>query len=213
MEPNSVLPYVPTKDDPLLDNITRYQKLLGAPVKGIRYVHYENKNNLSGYSDADYAKCLKTRKPVKGHCVFSNNCLVSWKGKKQNIISKSSTEAEAEYSSLSSAAYEIIWIQKLLLYLNTKVTLPIDLHCDNKSALQLAINLVFHERFKVREAKDVDSKVDKCVASNVHGPPESTICMESSDTGLSNRRSAQVAITIEDAPQVPSHASNPAPEQ
>nr|GEU30637.1 ribonuclease H-like domain-containing protein [Tanacetum cinerariifolium] len=29
MEPNSVLPYVPTKNDPLLDNITGYQKLLG----------------------------------------------------------------------------------------------------------------------------------------------------------------------------------------
>ncbi|GJY86970.1 hypothetical protein Tco_0500996 [Tanacetum coccineum] len=55
--------------------------------------------------------------------------------------------------------------------------------------------------------------IAQCVASNVLGPPESTICMESSDTGLSNRRSAQVAITIEDAPQVPSHASNPAPEQ
>ncbi|GKC25934.1 ribonuclease H-like domain-containing protein [Tanacetum coccineum] len=29
IEPNSVLPYVPTKDDPLLENITGYQKLLG----------------------------------------------------------------------------------------------------------------------------------------------------------------------------------------
>ncbi|GKG08198.1 ribonuclease H-like domain-containing protein, partial [Tanacetum coccineum] len=29
MEPNSVLPFIPTKDDPLLDNITGYQKLLG----------------------------------------------------------------------------------------------------------------------------------------------------------------------------------------
>ncbi|GJZ24165.1 hypothetical protein Tco_0561624 [Tanacetum coccineum] len=28
MEPNSVLPYIPSKDDPLLDNITGYQKLL-----------------------------------------------------------------------------------------------------------------------------------------------------------------------------------------
>ncbi|GJX48085.1 hypothetical protein Tco_0273275 [Tanacetum coccineum] len=28
MEPNSVLPYIPSKDDPLFDNITGYQKLL-----------------------------------------------------------------------------------------------------------------------------------------------------------------------------------------
>ncbi|GJV04776.1 ribonuclease H-like domain-containing protein, partial [Tanacetum coccineum] len=189
MEPNSVLPYIPSKDVPLLDNITGYQKLLGkliylthtrpdiaysvhclaqymhsplkshlncalnvlrylkgAPGKGIRYNYGECNNNLSGYSDADWAKCLKTRKSVTGYCVFFNNCLISWKSKKQNTISNSSTEAE--YESLSSAACEIIWIQKLLLDLNTKVSLPIDLHCDNKFALQLAINPVFHERSK-----------------------------------------------------------------
>ncbi|GJV72029.1 ribonuclease H-like domain-containing protein [Tanacetum coccineum] len=136
MEPNSVLPYVPTKDDPLLDNITGYQKLLGkliylthtrpdiaylvhclaqymhsplkshlnsalnvlrylkgAPGKGIRYKYSNCKNNLTGYSDADWAKCLKTRKYVTGYCVFFNNCLISWKSKKQNTLSKSSTEA------------------------------------------------------------------------------------------------------------------------
>ncbi|GJS78106.1 NB-ARC domains-containing protein [Tanacetum coccineum] len=163
MEPNSVLSYTPSKDDPLLDNITGYQKLLGkliylthtrpdiaysvhclaqymhsplkshlncalnvlrylknAPGKGIRYKYPGDMNSLCGYSDADWAKCLKTIKSV----------------------------TEAEYRSLSSAAYEIFWIQKLLLDLKTKVTLPIDLHCDNKCALQLAINPVFHERSK-----------------------------------------------------------------
>ncbi|GJZ71605.1 ribonuclease H-like domain-containing protein [Tanacetum coccineum] len=148
MEPNSVLPYIPSKDDPLLDNITRYQKLLGKLIylthtrpniaysvyfvtqyihsplkshlncslnvlrylkgalgKGIRYNYGECKNNLSGYSKADWAKCLKTRKSITGYYVFFNNCLISWKSKKQNTISKSSIEAE--YRSLSSAAYDI----------------------------------------------------------------------------------------------------------
>ncbi|GKD93978.1 ribonuclease H-like domain-containing protein, partial [Tanacetum coccineum] len=95
---------------------TRYLK--GAPGKGIRYKYPDIKDTICGYSDADWAKCLKTRKSV----------------------------TEAEYRSLSSAACEIIWIQKLLMDLKTKVTLPIDLFCDNKSALQLAINPVFHER-------------------------------------------------------------------
>ncbi|GKA12930.1 ribonuclease H-like domain-containing protein [Tanacetum coccineum] len=106
METNFVLPYVPTKDDQLLDNLIGYQKLLGALGKGIRYVHSENMNNLSGYSDADWAKCLKTRKSITGYCVFFNNFLISWKSEKQNTISKSSTEAE--YRSLSSTACEII---------------------------------------------------------------------------------------------------------
>nr|GEV49200.1 ribonuclease H-like domain-containing protein [Tanacetum cinerariifolium] len=128
MEPNSVLPYIPSKDDPLLDHITGYQKLLGkliylthtrpyiayfvhclaqymhsplkshmnyalnvlrylkgAPGKGIRYNYGECKNNLNGYSDADWAKCLKTRKSVTGYCVFFNNCLISWKSKNRTL--------------------------------------------------------------------------------------------------------------------------------
>ncbi|GKC04539.1 ribonuclease H-like domain-containing protein [Tanacetum coccineum] len=39
---------------------------------------------LNAYSDADWAKCIVTRKPVIGYCVFLNNSLVSWK----NILTK-----------------------------------------------------------------------------------------------------------------------------
>ncbi|GJV37167.1 ribonuclease H-like domain-containing protein [Tanacetum coccineum] len=71
MVPNSVLPYEPTEDDPLLDNITGYQKLLGkliylthtrpdiaysihcTPGKGIRYKYPDIKDTIYGYSDAD----------------------------------------------------------------------------------------------------------------------------------------------------------------
>ncbi|GJU58883.1 ribonuclease H-like domain-containing protein [Tanacetum coccineum] len=84
MVPNSVLPYEPTEDDPLLDNITGYQKLLGkliyhthtrpdiaysvlcAPGKGIRYKYPDIKDTICDYSDADWAKCLKTRKSITG---------------------------------------------------------------------------------------------------------------------------------------------------
>ena len=118
----------------------------GAPGKGIRYCYSSSDNVLEGYSDVDWAKCLKTRKSVTGYCIYFNKCLISWKSKKQNTLSKSSTKAE--YRSMSSVAREIIWIQKLLADLNTKITLPVVLFCDNKSALQLTINPVFHERSK-----------------------------------------------------------------
>nr|GEV56231.1 GPI transamidase component PIG-T [Tanacetum cinerariifolium] len=61
-------------------------------------------------------------------------------------------------------------------------------------------------------SSNINPPTAQCVPSNFHGQPESTIiCMESSDTDLSNanRGSGQVAITIEDAPQVPFHAANP----
>ena len=49
---------------------------------------------------------------------------------------------------MAAAACEIIWVQKILRDLNVNISLPVNLFCDNKSALQLAVNPVFHERSK-----------------------------------------------------------------
>nr|GEU36115.1 ribonuclease H-like domain-containing protein [Tanacetum cinerariifolium] len=130
MEPNSVLPYIPTKDDPLLDNITGYQKLLG---KLIYLTHARPDIAYLIHCLAQYM-----HSPFKSRLNSALNVLRYLKGAPE----------EAEYMSLSSAVCEIIWIQKLLLDLKTKVTLAVDLHFDNKSALQLAINPGFHERSK-----------------------------------------------------------------
>ncbi|GKC32899.1 ribonuclease H-like domain-containing protein, partial [Tanacetum coccineum] len=126
-----VIKTVLTKDDPLLDNITGYQKLIG---KLIYLTHTKPDIAYSVHCLAQYM-----HSPLKSHLNSALNVLRHLKG---------APGKEAEYISLSSVACEIIWIQKLLLDLNTKVTLPIDLHYDNKSALQLAINPVFHERSK-----------------------------------------------------------------
>ncbi|GKC62699.1 ribonuclease H-like domain-containing protein, partial [Tanacetum coccineum] len=122
--------------DPLIENITDYQKLLGKFIyltntrpdisyavhclsqfmhshltshlkiafKILRYlkscpglgVHVTKTSGmfLTAYSDADWAKCIVTRKSVTGYCVFLNNSFVSWENKKQNTLSKSSTKAE-----------------------------------------------------------------------------------------------------------------------
>ncbi|GKD53624.1 ribonuclease H-like domain-containing protein [Tanacetum coccineum] len=60
---------------------------------------------LNAYSAADWAKCVVSRKSITGYCVFLNNFLVSWKSKKQNTLSKSSTEVE--YRALASVTSEI----------------------------------------------------------------------------------------------------------
>ncbi|GKD51418.1 putative RNA-directed DNA polymerase [Tanacetum coccineum] len=57
-------------------------------------VCHGNKLSLHAYSDADWAKCLLTRKSVSGFCVYFCGNQVSWKSKKQTTISRSSTEAE-----------------------------------------------------------------------------------------------------------------------
>nr|GEV79655.1 NBS-containing resistance-like protein [Tanacetum cinerariifolium] len=57
-------------------------------------------------SYADWEKCLKTRKFVTSFCVYLGKSLVSWKRKKQDTFSNSSTKAE--YRSMTSATYETI---------------------------------------------------------------------------------------------------------
>ena len=43
--------------------------------------------------------------------------LVSWKSKKQNVVARSS--AEAEYRAMTVATCELIWIKQLLQELNS----------------------------------------------------------------------------------------------
>ncbi|GJZ31983.1 hypothetical protein Tco_0577030 [Tanacetum coccineum] len=95
---------------------------------------------LTAYSDADWAKCIVTRKSVTGYCVFLNNSLVSWKSKKQNTLSKSSTEAE--YRALASVTSEVIWILIFLKDQQIESLLPVSLHCDSNSAIKIAGNPV-----------------------------------------------------------------------
>ncbi|GKD71676.1 ribonuclease H-like domain-containing protein [Tanacetum coccineum] len=96
MQPNIYFTSEPSDIDSLLDNVTEYLK--GSPNKGINVIKGSASSiDLKAYLDADWARCADTRMSITGYCVFMCGSLVSWKSKKQNIILKSSTEAE--YSS------------------------------------------------------------------------------------------------------------------
>lgn len=72
--------------------------------------------------------------------------MVSWKSKKQSVVRRSSTEAE--YKSMALATFELIWLQQLLHDLHISVTSVVKLFCNNKSAIHIAMNPIFHERTK-----------------------------------------------------------------
>ncbi|KAK9069971.1 hypothetical protein SSX86_010369 [Deinandra increscens subsp. villosa] len=103
-------------------------------------------NDVKVYTDADWAKCLQTRKSVTGYCVFLGNTLISWKSKKQSTISRST--AESEYRAMCAGTCEIMWLINLLSELNIKVDLPVPLMCDNTAAISISSNPVFHDKTK-----------------------------------------------------------------
>lgn len=101
---------------------------------------------LNGFADADWGTCRNTRRSVTGLCIFLGTSLISWKSKKQSVVSRSSTQGE--YRSLALATCELIWLQQLLQDLHVRMTCSPKLFCDNKSAIHLATNPMIHERTK-----------------------------------------------------------------
>lgn len=95
--------------------------------------------------------CDDSGKSLTGYCVFLGNALISWKTKKQTVVSKSSTEAE--YRSMSYTTSEIVWIERLLADLDIEVSTPITLHCDNIPAMHIARDACFHEKTKHMRTK------------------------------------------------------------
>ena len=71
--------------------IIRYLK--GTAGRGIVY----RKNShlqVMAYSDADWAGCVMDRKSTAGYFTFVGGNLVTWKSKKQNVVTLSSAESE-----------------------------------------------------------------------------------------------------------------------
>ena len=72
--------------------------------------------------------------------------LISWRSKKQTVVAHSNTEAK--YRALVAATVELIWLRWLLHDLGVDCSTATKLRCDNRSAIQIAHNDVFHERTK-----------------------------------------------------------------
>nr|GFD24386.1 uncharacterized protein [Tanacetum cinerariifolium] len=113
--------------------IMRYVK--GALTYGLSFSHATAPTVL-GYSDANWARCLETRRSTYGYSIFLGGNLVSWSAKKQPTVSRSS--CESEYRALANTAAEIIWVTNLLRKLHVLPSGRPILLCDNRNALFLS---------------------------------------------------------------------------
>ncbi|XP_023747753.1 uncharacterized mitochondrial protein AtMg00810-like [Lactuca sativa] len=98
---------------------------------------------LRAYSDADWDGDRHDHKPTIGFCVFLRESFISWKSKKHDVVSRSSTEVE--YRDMAVTTCEIIWLWWLLVDMGVHISSSTPLYYDNKSAIQITKNSVFHE--------------------------------------------------------------------
>lgn len=96
--------------------------------------------SLEAYNDVDYAGIIVDRRSTPGYCTFLSKNLVTWKSKKQNVVSRSSTEAE--FRTMTQGICELLWLKMILEDLKIKSDEPLRLYCDNKFTISITHNLV-----------------------------------------------------------------------
>ena len=122
--------------------ILRYLK--GTATYGLSY--HRDSLDLKAFSDVDWAGDPNDRRSTTGLVVFIGSNPISWSSKKQQTVSRSSTEAE--YRALASTAAEIDWLKQLLTFMCVPVSISPIIFCDNMSAIALSLNPVQHQRTK-----------------------------------------------------------------
>ena len=73
--------------------------------------------------------------------------MISWRSKKQSLVSRSSTKAE--YRALADTTQQLVWLQRFLEDTGAPQSIPTILCCDNRSAIHIAHNDVFHEHTNI----------------------------------------------------------------
>ena len=92
-----------------LKRVMRY--LQATPTHGLDFSR-DGIATLQGYSDADWAGDVETRRSTSGYAFMMNNGCISWRSKKQRTVALSSTEAE--YMALTEAVQEAFWLKAFL---------------------------------------------------------------------------------------------------
>ena len=152
--------------------ILRYLK--GTPGRGLLFKSGGHLQ-IETYTDADWARSIVDRRSTSGYCSSVGGNLVTWQSKKQNVVARSS--AEAEFRVVAHGICEIMWIRRLLEELKMTGSSPMKLYCDNKAAISVAHNPVLHDRTKHVEVDKhfIKEKIDNGLVCMTYIPTEEQV--------------------------------------
>nr|GEU32637.1 zinc finger, CCHC-type [Tanacetum cinerariifolium] len=139
-----------------IKKVLRYVK--GTKDYGITYKH-NGGNKIHGYSDSSYGVNTQEGKGTTGIIFYYGESPISWSTHKQATVALSS--CESEFIAATAAATQALWLKRLLSRLTHSDEEKITILVDNKSAIALMKNPVFHER-----SKHIDTKyhfIRECV--------------------------------------------------
>ena len=104
------------------------QYIKGTPGQGVFFL-VESDLQLKASCDVDWAGYSDTKKSLIGYCLFLGDALISWRSKKQDVVSRSF--AEAEYRYMATTTCEVTWLLYLLRDLHVQHQKPVLMYCDN----------------------------------------------------------------------------------
>lgn len=136
----------------LVKQILRYVR--GTISYGCVYRAGSGEPVVVGFSDSDHAGDVDERKSTTGTLFFLGSSVISWASQKQKIVALSS--CEAEYVAASAAACQGLWLTRVLAEIRGTEPAKFQLRVDNKSAIALCMNPVFHDRSKHIGKMDVE---------------------------------------------------------
>ena len=114
-------------------------------MHGLLFKKCEN-HEIEIYTDASWARKLTERRSTTGYYSYVWGNLVTWRNKKQSVVSRSS--AESEYCALALGICEGIWLQRFIRELRVEAKKAVRMVSDSQATINIAKNPVHHDRTK-----------------------------------------------------------------
>ena len=118
--------------------ILRYQKT--APGKGVLFKKGKELR-LEAYTNANWVGSIMDRWSTIAYCTFLGGDLITWK--KQSLVARS--RPETEFRTMTQGIFELLWIKIIPQNLKIKFQELMILYCDNKAAINIAHNPIYHD--------------------------------------------------------------------